>query len=256
MVKGSSQKIETVFISDLHLHPEDDAIKGRFDAFIAWAAQHVQKLYILGDFLHAWPGDDAIDAWSSSIALQIKSLIEAGLEVFYMHGNRDFLLGRDFSSLAGWELLSEPSVINCGNTPILLAHGDGYCIYDKSHQYFRRLTRTPLFCAIFTHIPLSLRQRLVGAVRNRRYKKSPEQMDVVQEAFISDMQAHQVQHLVHGHTHKQGLHEYDINGKIFKRFVLSDWDDNPVILCYDGSSGFYFDQFVAFRGGFGNVEKD
>jgi UDP-2,3-diacylglucosamine hydrolase len=161
-----------------------------------------------------------------------------------MHGNRDFLLGSDFASLAGWTILPEPRVIQCGDIPVLLAHGDGYCTSDTGHQWFRRLTRNRLFCAIFKHIPLKLRMQLVGAVRNRRYTKSAEQMDVVQEAFIADMQAHNTTYLVHGHTHKQHLHEYDINGKIFKRFVLSDWDDSPAILCYDRASGFYFDHSV------------
>lgn len=250
------KKIEAVFISDLHLHPEDKAIKARFDAFIAWAANATKKLYIPGDFFHAWPGDDAMDAWSRGIALQIKSLSDAGVEVYYMHGNRDFLLGPDFAVVAGWTVLSEPAVIHCGNIPVLLVHGDGYCTDDRSHQCFRRLTRNRFFCAIFKHIPLGLRCRLVGVVRNRRYNKSPEQMDVVQEAFIADMQLHQVTHLIHGHTHRQNLHEYNINGIIFKRFVLSDWDDNPIFLCYDEASGFYFNHFGALSGGIADVEKN
>ena len=239
-----SQKLDAVFISDLHLHPEEEAIKARFDAFINRVAKATKRLYILGDFFHAWPGDDALDAWSKGIARQVHSLKDFGVEVYYMHGNRDFLLGKDFTVLAGWTVLSEPTLIHCDDIPVLLAHGDGYCTGDTGHQWFRYLTRNRVFCAIFKHIPLKIRLRLVGAVRNRRYTKSPEQMDVVQEAFIADMQTCKVGHLVHGHTHKQQLHEYKINGKIFKRFVLSDWDDNPVFLCYDGSSGFYFKHFA------------
>lgn len=247
MTEVLSKKLKAVFISDLHLHPEEQSILDRFNAFVSWAATSTEKLYILGDFFHAWPGDDAIDSWSLGIAKQIQGLKKAGVEVFYMHGNRDFLLGKNFQELAGWTILTEPSLVYFGNIPVLLVHGDGYCTRDRAHQWFRCLTRNALFCAIFKHISLKTRLRLVGALRSRNYHKSLEQMDVVKEAFIKDMQAHQVCHLIHGHTHKQCLHEYDINGKMFKRFVLSDWDDKPIILCYDEASGFYFDHFSCER---------
>lgn len=235
--------INTVFISDLHLHPEETEIQARFNAFIEWTKTSVKKIYILGDFFHAWAGDDAIDAWSLGIAKQLYELKSYGIEVFYMHGNRDFLLGKRFAQHAGWEVLSEPAFVQLGSERIMLVHGDSYCTKDISHQRFRRLTRNKLFTSLFLSLPLGWRDRLVNTVRQRstmNYNKPPEQMDVVAKAVINHMKTHQINLLIHGHTHRFGITNYEIDGLKLKRYVLSDWDDNPHLLCYDNTKGLHF----------------
>lgn len=236
--------IDTVFISDLHLHPQDQAIKKHFDAFIDWAMNSIKELYILGDFFHAWVGDDGIDEWGQGIALQIRSLIEKGIKVFYMHGNRDFLVGKDFARLCGWTFLTEPTLIELGQEKVLLVHGDGYCTHDVAHQRFRTLTRNQVFCSLFLMLPLKFRKKLVNKVRERSMtlNKPVEQMDVVVQSVLNDMKKHQVRTLIHGHTHKPGLSEYVVDDQLLKRYVLSDWDDIPKLLCYDSTKGFYFSQ--------------
>lgn len=236
--------IDAVFISDLHLHPKDVKIKARFDAFLCWTKKvQVKKIYILGDFFHAWAGDDSVDNWSSAIAGQLNALAQQGIKLFYMHGNRDFLLGSQFAQLAGWTILPEPTIIELDNNKILLVHGDSYCIKDTSHQLFRLLTRNRLFAWLFLHLPLHYRMNLVDKVRQiskKGHKKRIVQMDVVADAVIKHMQSHNVTTLIHGHTHKPGLTTYSKIETGLKRYVLSDWDDNPLLLCYDYSKGLYF----------------
>lgn len=235
--------IDVVFISDLHLHPEEHDIQSRFNTFLDWAKSSVKKVYILGDFFHAWVGDDGIDDWGKAIASQILSLKSIGIDVYYMHGNRDFLLGTHFATLAGWTVLNEPTLIELGHEQVLLVHGDRYCTKDLEHQRFRRITRNKLFTTLFLQLPLSYRQKLVNRVRERSMTnttKTMDQMDVVTESVIEHMIKHNVVTLIHGHTHKPGLSEYEYNSLKYKRYVLSDWDDSPQILCYDKSKGFYF----------------
>ncbi|WP_131779861.1 UDP-2,3-diacylglucosamine diphosphatase [Legionella bozemanae] len=236
--------IDVVFISDLHLHPEDQDIQKRFNYFLEWARVSVKNIYILGDFFHAWAGDDAIDDWSRGIAHQLYSLKKQGINLFYMHGNRDFLLGKIFAHLAGWTVLSEPTVIQLGPEKILLVHGDRYCTKDVTHQRFRFLTRNKIFSTLFLSLPLKYRERLVNQVRYRsqmKQNKSMEEMDVVAEEVIKHMLYYKVTHVIHGHTHKPGITFYQSNPQKLKRYVLSDWDDKPYVLCYDNTKGLYFD---------------
>lgn len=237
--------IAAVFISDLHLHPDDASIQKRFTHFIEWAKGRVKVVYILGDFFNAWPGDDGINQWSRAIALQLAGLRQQGVEVYYMHGNRDFLLGRSFADLAGWTVLSEPHLIQLGKETVLLAHGDSFCTNDKGHQRFRRLTRNSLFRQLFLALPLRFRLGLVNRVRQismNNTTKSASTMDVVPESAIKAMIKHKVKTLIHGHTHKPGLTAYETRQGTLKRYVLSDWDDKPQIMCYDETKGISFIQ--------------
>ena len=239
--------IDAVFISDLHLHPNEVAITHRFNQFIDWAAENTRTLYILGDFSHAWPGDDALDSWSESIAAKLSKLAASGVSVFYMHGNRDFLLGERFAQLAKFAILSEPTIITLGDEQVLLVHGDRYCTKDKGHQWLRRLTRNSLFSTIFLRLPYQFRAKLVNKVRKHSQinrSKSASQLDVVPTSLLKHMQQLNVFTLIHGHTHKPGLTIHDFQGKSYRQYVLSDWDDNPVLMCYDKSNGFYFEPFV------------
>lgn len=242
---------DAVFISDLHLNPNEPAITERFHRFIEWASTHTRRVYILGDLFHVWPGDDALDAWSYSIAKALSSLNQQGISLYFMPGNRDFLLGTHFATQAGMTYLNDPFVITLGNERILLVHGDRYCTADRGHQWLRRLTRNGFFPSVFLRLPLQLRLYLVQQVRQRSQSnrtKPAFQMDVVVADVLAHMQAHQVRILVHGHTHQPGLtthvdsesHQQDA----YRRYVLSDWDDNPLIMCYDKSTGFYFNRLL------------
>jgi UDP-2,3-diacylglucosamine hydrolase len=235
--------IEAVFISDLHLHPNEPAIEKRFNDFILWAKESVKTIYILGDFLHVWPGDDALDEWSLSIAARLHGLVEQGISLYYMHGNRDFLLGTEFARRAGWHILADPTLVQLGTEQVLLAHGDRYCSYDKRHQHFRALTRNACFSWLFLKLPLNYRKKLVDKVRTisqSQQGRTMTMLDVSTFAIIKEMKRFKVNTMIHGHTHKPGLSTYPDQQATLKRYVLSDWDDFPQILCYDSTNGFIF----------------
>lgn len=241
--------IEAVFISDLHLHPEETAVCERFDAFIAFAASHVRKVYLLGDFFHAWAGDDTMDSWSEAIAARLKSLADAGVETCFLHGNRDFLLGEAFAARAHMRLLAEPAIITLAGQPILLVHGDALCTRDTRHQWFRALTRNRVFIRAFLCLPGALRQRLVMGVRHLSRQRVPgNYMDVVPEAVEALFKKTGQDLMIHGHIHRSGKTTHAVNGRECMRFVLSDWDESPQLLCYDISKGFYFIQLSAVQG--------
>src|SRR3990167_2959058 len=124
--------LTTVFISDLHLHPTRDDLLNKFDIFVAWSQKNTTSIYILGDLFHAWAGDDCIEPWIRKIAEKFKFLANYGIKLYFMPGNRDFLLGRQFAAYSSLNLLPDPTVIELGGELVLLAHGDKYCTLDIS----------------------------------------------------------------------------------------------------------------------------
>ncbi len=245
--KQSSPIYQAVFISDLHLHPQMPEISKRFDAFVKWAAHSTQTLYILGDFFHVWPGDEAMDAWSEAIADQLAWLKTQGVKTYFMSGNRDFLLGKGFLERACMTLLPEPSTIQLDNLSVLLVHGDRYCTRDVSHQCLRWLTRNRLFKSLFLRLPYALRTKLVNRVRehSQQHRQKPyEQMAVVESSVLRHVKKMKVDCLIHGHTHQPGLTEQPH----YRRYVLSDWDDLPSLLCYNRTNGLFFAREGVFNG--------
>lgn len=237
----TKQRVKAAFISDLHLHPECPEITHRFKQFISWAKVSAETVYILGDFLHAWPGDDALDAWSQDIAATVAQLADADIPCYFMPGNRDFLLGQRFAEFAKWHVLPDPYVIQLNGERVLLSHGDRYCTKDKAHQWFRWFTRRPSFIWGFTRLPLRLRQGGVTKIRAYSQHRHPQSnlswMDVVDNAVMQSLTNYKATILVHGHTHRPAEH---VLGQQCRRFVLSDWDDNPLVLCYYNTYGFEF----------------
>jgi UDP-2,3-diacylglucosamine hydrolase len=232
--------IEAAFISDLHLHPQDEVILRRFEQFINWAKSSTKSVYILGDFVHVWPGDEALNDWGNAIAIKLHELSKT-VPVYLMVGNRDFLIGKKFAKKANLRIIPDPYTIQFDQKVILLSHGDRYCTKDTGHQWLRRLTRNFLFRFLFLKIPYSLRVKLVSTVRNHsqnNVKKTWEKMGIDSETMVNHMLKLKADTIIHGHIHQPGL-KYHIDGKI-QQFVLSDWDDNPHVLCYDRSNGFYF----------------
>lgn len=232
--------IDAVFISDLHLHPQMPEISERFTRFVNWAALNTKTVYILGDFFHMWVGDDVQEAWSESIAAQLSWLVTQGVQLYFMHGNRDFLLGQKFADRIPMTILSDPSIIDLQGESILLTHGDRYCTADRSHQWLRRFTRNRLFTTLFQWIPYAVRRRLVSRVREHSRDNQCKplwKMAIVPKAMIAHMDKFHVKTVIHGHIHQPGLTTHTGN---YQQYVLSDWDDAPQVLCYYRSKGFCF----------------
>ena len=210
-----------LFISDLHLSPDHPRlVRGLFALLEQYQHQNTQ-LYILGDWFNAWIGDDQQSAWLDDIICQLKNFSEAGNHIYFLAGNRDFALGQAFLSQFNAQLLPEISYLNIGELRVRLEHGDLLCTDDISYQRFRRVIRQPLMLRLLKATPLSFRTRLAQGFRKKSQQinqiKSYDVMDVNQSAVETALA--QVDIIIHGHTHRPNLHQYDQK----QRFVLGDW---------------------------------
>lgn len=234
-------KYEAVFISDLHLHPEMPEITQRFQAFLNWAKDHTRSIYILGDFFHVWAGDDLMDEFSMKILSMLKQLHEFDIKVYFMPGNRDFLIGKTFLSLANVVLLNDPSVICLEDTRIFLTHGDKYCLHDKPHQLLRMLSRPRWLRAALLRFPKKLRQRLIHSVRRHSQQQlrdhQSKKYEVVFNQLFQDMKKQHVFNVIYGHVHQPQYIEKTWKGMLYNVFILSDWDANPTVICYNKRKG-------------------
>lgn len=218
----------TLFISDLHLDQARPHIIDIFRRFIVEEAVNADALYILGDLFEAWIGDDADDETGKQFVDAMRPLRDARKPCFYMHGNRDFLLGEDFARKAGMTLLPDPSVIDIDGTPTLLMHGDTLCTNDQAYQAFRQQVRSPKWQQTFLSQSIEKRQAFASQARqeSQRHTKNNSDaaiMDVNQGAVEAVMKSAKVHRLVHGHTHRPATHTFKSHGETFERIVLADW---------------------------------
>jgi UDP-2,3-diacylglucosamine hydrolase len=218
----------TYFIADLHLTDERPEINGRFFHFIEHIAQGADALYILGDLFEYWIGDDDL---STVIALEaskkLSALQKAGTAIYFMHGNRDFLIAEKYARLSGMTLIQDPTLISLYGQPTLLMHGDTLCIDDHAYQSFRNKIRRPWVQSLLLTLPISVRQRLAGLARTgskaAKQAKAEEIMDVNLEEVARIVRLHGYPRLIHGHTHRPARHEHEIDGRVCQRWVLPDW---------------------------------
>lgn len=217
----------TLFIADLHLQTEEPAITAGFLRFLAGEARQADALYILGDLFEAWIGDDDPNPLHQQIASAIKSLVESGVPCYFIHGNRDFLLGKRFARQSGMQLLPEAQVLDLYNRKVLIMHGDTLCTDDAGYQAFRKKVHTPWIQTLFLALPLFIRRRVAAKMRAgskaANSSKSQAIMDVNPQAVIDAMEKYRVQWLIHGHTHRPAVHELTANNAPAYRAVLGAW---------------------------------
>ncbi|OHX38410.1 UDP-2,3-diacylglucosamine diphosphatase [Methylomonas sp. LWB] len=239
--KQASLHQDILFISDLHLAWEKPGLTRRFLDFLQYRASRAQAVYILGDLFDAWIGDDDKTPPNRSIKKALRALTEAGIRIFLLQGNRDFLLGEQFCRETGIALLDDYSVIDLNGTRVLLTHGDLLCTDDEAYQAFRKKSRNPRWRNNVLSKPLILRLLAARWYRLRSFYhkrgKTDEIMDVNQQTVAETMRQHGCDILIHGHTHRPNLHEFLLEGRHAKRFVLADWTmDGASALCWNGSS--------------------
>jgi UDP-2,3-diacylglucosamine hydrolase len=219
-----------VFISDLHLAPGEDRQLQQFAQFLdGLKPLGVSALFVLGDLFDAWPGDDYLDEpFGQQVASLLKRVSDGGIDLYFMAGNRDFLLGEGFGEASGLRLLSDPTPVVIAGRAMLLSHGDLLCTDDVSYQRFREEVRGSAWQSRFLAQPLVERQRIVGDLRSAsesaKAGKSDELMDVNQEAVMQWLRAHHEATLLHGHTHRPGRHDVSIDSRTRERWVLPDWE--------------------------------
>ncbi len=230
-----------LLISDLHLQASRPAITQLLFDFLRGPARRARALYILGDLFEAWIGDDGADALADSVADEIRALADSGVPVFFIAGNRDFLLGDGYCDLAGMRRLVEPVPLPEAALPTLLMHGDGLCTDDLDYQRFRRRVRGPGWQARMLARPLWLRRllaRLARSLSRRRSRAKPDHwLDVNPGAVADSLRGSQACRLIHGHTHRPGIHPVELGERSGERIVLGDWSDTRgSVLKLDGES--------------------
>ncbi|CAM3521908.1 UDP-2,3-diacylglucosamine diphosphatase [Parendozoicomonas haliclonae] len=226
--------MRSLFISDLHLTPGRPDITRAFLRFMEQEAPTAQSLYILGDFFEYWIGDDVMDEFHHQIAAALRKLSDSGTSVYFMHGNRDFLIGKAFCREAGCTLLPDPSVITLGNDDLLLMHGDSLCTSDKGYMRFRKVLRNALVQKLFLSLPASRRRNTARKLRDNSMAAMQDKpmslMDVTPEAVEQALDQARVSTLIHGHTHRAHIHALENQRQ---RIVLGDWDKLGWYLIHD-----------------------
>lgn len=218
----------SLFIADLHLTDERPQANGRFFHFLEHTAKEADALYILGDLFEYWVGDDDVRSTiTSECGARIRALVNAGTPVYFMHGNRDFMLAKRYAKVSGMQLLADPCVVNLYGTPSLLMHGDTLCTDDTRYLRWRNWVRTPWMLPVLRALPLWLRHALAERARAKSERakaiKPVQIMDVNQNAVIQAMQTAQVTRLIHGHTHRPAHHLLKVKSQDCERWVLPDW---------------------------------
>lgn len=235
-----------LFISDLHLEAQRPDITRAFLHLLQTRAVDVDALYILGDFFEVWLGDDNPDPLADQVSSALLALSRRGVAIYLMHGNRDFLIGRDFCRRSGCTLLNDPTVIEINGEPVLLMHGDSLCTDDTDYLRLRRWLRNPLSLFILRHLPLKARHRLGRKLRNesqqRTRYKALEITDVNHDEVLKVMRKHGTSTLIHGHTHRPAVHALELSDKPAQRVVLGDWDKHGWVLEVDGD-GYRLERF-------------
>ncbi|WHQ74642.1 UDP-2,3-diacylglucosamine diphosphatase [Pantoea sp. Lij88] len=226
----------TLFIADLHLCQEEPAITAGFLHFLQREAPHCDALYILGDLFEAWIGDDDPNPLHQQIASALRAL---PVPVYFIHGNRDFLIGRRFARASGMTLLPEEQVLTLYGHRLLIMHGDTLCTDDAGYLRFRAKVHNPWIQRLFLALPLWIRKRIAARMRadskQANQHKSRLIMDVNQDAVAAAMLRQQVPLLIHGHTHRPAIHTLSLQGETAQRAVLGAWHSRGSMIQLDAS---------------------
>jgi len=216
------------FISDLHLEPAQKAITDGFLSFLD-SLNDAEELYILGDFFEVWMGDDYSNEYIELINQALVNCASKGTKIYFMHGNRDFLVGQTWCDNASCELLEESKLITLGDEKILLMHGDSLCTDDIEYMKARVMLRNPLWQEQFLAKSIPERIEFAKQVRSESKEsqkgKSYDIMDVNQDAVNEALTSANCTTMIHGHTHRPDVHQWGFEDQNRIRYVLGDWGD-------------------------------
>ena len=218
-----------LFVSDLHLQAAMPRTTEAFFKFLQTETTKTRQLYLLGDIFEAWAGDDDItDPYNSLVVNEFTNISARDIAVFWIAGNRDFLVGEQFAKTCNITLLPDPFVTTIADRLLVLTHGDAYCTDDAAYMQFRAQVRDVEWQNNFLALPLTQRKAIIenlrAGSRAAQREKSYEIMDVNHEAITGLFEQTATATIIHGHTHRPARHDYQEDGKARMRYVLSDWD--------------------------------
>ncbi len=224
----------TLFISDLHLETDRPDIGEQFFSFLSDEAGDAEALYILGDLFDAWVGDDDPNPHYADVKAALRKLVDSGVPVYFMHGNRDFMIGDGFAEETGVKILPDPIAVDLYGEHVLLSHGDALCTDDFEYQQIRAMTRRPEWQEAMRQKPLEERLMIAKAARAESQARGQtldmDIMDVNDTAVKRTILDYGVDILLHGHTHRPNVHDVDLGERTAKRIVLGDWYDQGSVL--------------------------
>lgn len=235
--------MRTLLISDLHLQASNPALTTLAFALFDKIAKDCDRLYILGDLFEYWIGDDACDLTATEVGNRLSSLSRAGVSLFVMHGNRDFLLGKQFVESFGGELLESDTItVDLAGTPTLLMHGDTLCTDDSQYQFYRRMVRNRGWQTDFLAKTVSEREATARMIRSTSQAHghrahSDNIADINEETLKETVIDADITRILHGHTHRPALHKHVIQDREIERMVLGDWhEDHAVVALSDNNN--------------------
>ena len=231
--------MSTLFISDLHLEAARPEIAAQLFDFLGTEAASADALYILGDLFESWVGDDDPNEHYATVKNALRDLADTGVPLFFMHGNRDFMIGDRFAEETGVSILPDPYVTNIHGRKVMLSHGDAYCTDDLEYQAVRKMSRDPAWQSMM--LAKSLDERLAFAAQARAASMAHggslnDDISDVNDAAIHDaMSAANVRLMLHGHTHRPAVHDIEVDGDAAQRIVLGDWYEQGSVVRWDDS---------------------
>lgn len=218
-----------VFISDLHLSEQHPCLTQGFFALLEYYQSYQNvHLYILGDWFNTWLGDDVHGDWLDKIIQHLQSFTQVGHQIYFLAGNRDFLLGQNFLQQFCGQLLNDIHYLNIADYRIRLEHGDGLCTRDVEYQRFKKLIRSPIMLMILKNLPKTLRQKLADQFRRKsKYSHQYKNLNImdVQIGTVNEAMKN-IDILIHGHTHRPDIHQYSDK----QRIVLGDWQEHENVV--------------------------
>lgn len=220
-------RVAQLFVSDVHLDASAPEATEQFLDFLARYAARAEALYVLGDLFEAWLGDDDARPEKRRVCDGLRNLTDSGVACFLLHGNRDFLIGSGFEARTGARVLPDPVIADIDDERVLITHGDALCTDDHAYQELRAIVRTSRWQRRFLALPLHVRERLADQARAgskaHTSRTVPYVMDVNASAVEAAFRATGVRTMIHGHTHRPGVHELAIDGQAVRRIVLGAW---------------------------------
>ena len=230
----------TLFVSDLHLDSALPAAIAQFKDFLSGPAHGADALYLLGDLFESWVGDDDDDAGRESVCAALRAYSATGVPCYACYGNRDFLLAAGFERRSGCRIIEDPTIIDLYGERVLLTHGDALCTDDHAYQELRSIVRESAWQRRFLALPRAHRELLANEARagSRRHtaRTVPYIMDVNASAVVAAFRAARARRMIHGHTHRPGVHELEVDGQRAQRIVLGAWYEHGSYLRYERGS--------------------